>query len=175
MADKSKGFIKLYRSLQDHWVWNAESFSKGQAWVDLLLSVNHETKKIMINGRLIVIKAGQMWTSYDKLATRWRWSKDKVARFAKTLQLDGMIYADATPNGTLLTLVNYSDFVGQRDTDKATNKATDKDTDKATDKDDRKATDKATDKAQTRNERNIKNDKEIKKIPRFTRDPVEDY
>lgn len=175
MANKSKGFVKLYRSIQDHWLWDAEAFSKGQAWVDLILSVNHDTKKIMINGRLVVIKPGQMWTSCDKLATRWHWSRDKVARYIHTLRLDGMVYVDATPNGTLLTLVNYSDFASGCDTDKATDKDTDKATDKATDKDDREATDKATDKAQTRNKRNIENDKEQKKWPRFARDPVEDY
>ena len=37
-----KGYIKLYRGLQDCWIWqDKEPFTKRDAWIDLLLSANH--------------------------------------------------------------------------------------------------------------------------------------
>ena len=168
MANKSKGFVKLYRSIQDHWLWTANTkFDERSAWIDLILSVNHKEKKIMIDGRLKVIKAGQMWTSYRKLAERWGWSVGKVKRYTKILKSDGMIYTDGTPSGTLLTLVNYRDFASEKNTDGHTDEYTDGHASGHMDG--------HTDGPQTRNIKNYKNDKEGKEIPRFTRDPVEDY
>ena len=115
MANKKKGYIPLYRSIQEHWVWaNDEPFSKGQAWIDLLLSVNHETKKINVGMKVVTIKPGQMWTSYVKLGRNWNWSRTKVYRYIKMLKSDGMIVTDETPNGTLLTIVNYDNFAHRR-------------------------------------------------------------
>ena len=41
MTNKEKkdasGWIKVSRAIQEHWVWDEKPFSKGQAWIDLLL------------------------------------------------------------------------------------------------------------------------------------------
>ena len=66
-----------------------------------------------------------------------------------------MVLTDETPNGTLLTLVNWEDFNGVRDTKRDTDKDTDKDTYKDTDKD--------TGKDKTIMIKNENNDKEVKK------------
>lgn len=117
MAKKNKGYIPLWRDIQDHWIWHIRTpFDERSAWVDLLLSVNHEEKKIKIDGRVQVIKPGQMWTSVGKLANKWNWSRPKVYRYIKLLKSDGMIYTDGTPSGTLLTLINYSNFTIQGNT-----------------------------------------------------------
>lgn len=135
MANKKLGFIPLYRSIQDHWVWsNKEPFSSGQAWIDLLLSVNHEEKKLKVGCNLITIKPGQMWTSYVKLSNRWNWSRERVYRYTKMLKMDGMINVDATPNGTLLTVVNWDNFAYHGNTDETTPETTDKTSPETTDK-----------------------------------------
>lgn len=114
MANKKLGFIPLYRSIKENWIWQIDTpFDERSAWIDILLSVNHEEKKIFINGRVQVIKPGQMWTSVKKLAGNWHWSKPKVYRYIKMLKSDGMIYTDGTPSGTLLTVINYSNFTIQ--------------------------------------------------------------
>jgi DNA replication protein DnaD len=125
MANKKLGYIPLYRSIQDHWIWsNKEPFSYGQAWIDLLLSVNHNEKKLKIGCNLITIKPGQMWTSYVKLANRWNWSRERVYRYTKLLKMDGMINVDATPNGTLLTIVNWDNFACFGNTHETANETT---------------------------------------------------
>lgn len=111
MAKKQKGYVPIYRSIQDHWLWKKDDpFDVRSAWIDLLLSVNHEERKIYIDGRVQIIKAGQMWTSVKKLAETWHWSRPKVYRYIKSLKSDGMIYTDGTPSGTLLTVINYGDY-----------------------------------------------------------------
>ena len=156
MTNKSKGYIPLWRGIQDHWLWqSSEPFDERSAWIDLLLSVNHEEKKIKVDGRVQVIKVGQMWTSYKKLSNRWNWSRERVYRYTKMLKSDGMLLVDATPNGTLLTLLNWDVFNGQRNTNETTNETTDKTTPKTTDE--------TTGETQTIMINNGNNDKEVKK------------
>lgn len=123
MADKQQGWILLYRSIRDSWVWEQKPFSFGQAWVDLILDVNHEDRKMFINGQLVIIKRGQKWTSLRVLAARWGWRQEKVLNFLKALEQDGMITRKATRSGALLTVVNYGNFQDVRSTKRSTNGA----------------------------------------------------
>lgn len=133
MADKRKGFIPLYRSLQEHWIWQDDApFDARSAWIDLILSVNHKEEKRKIKNKVLTIKPGQMPISYRFLAQRWRWSINRVSRFLKLLQSDGMIYLDKTQTNTLITLVNYRVYAlfdrGVRNTNEYTNEYTDEHT-----------------------------------------------
>lgn len=102
------GWIKLYRQLQDCWIWlDKEPFDKRSAWVDLLLTANHSDKKILFNGELITVKRGQILTSIRKLAERWKWSCDKTSRFLKLIECDGMLRKESDNCRTLLTIENY--------------------------------------------------------------------
>ena len=145
-----KGWIKLHRQIQDNMLWNdSEAFDRRSAWIDLIMMANVQDKEIFYRGQLLKIKRGQVYTSVRKLATRWRWSRDKVNRFIKMLEKAHMIEKDnRTHNATLLTLVKYGDFQSRADTNKSANKSTHKDSGKSTDKSLLK---------------NIKNEKEIKK------------
>ena len=164
VAEKKAGWIKLYRSINDNWIWSSERFSYQAAWIDLLIMVNHEDKKIMVNGQLIVIRAGQKLTSIRKLADRWKWGKDRVTKFLNILQSDDMIYRDSrTQSGTLITIVNYSLFQSkdeQAGTRTGTQIGTQTGTQPGT---------------QTNHKQELKNDKELKKkkTPRRSADGME--
>ena len=107
----SSGWIKLYRQLQDCWIWlDKEQFDKRSAWVDLLLTANHSDKKILFNGELITVKRGQILTSVRKLSAKWKWSVNKIYRFLKLLESDEMLQKESDKDRTLLTIVNYSIF-----------------------------------------------------------------
>lgn len=80
MAD-NQGWIRLHRQIMEMPEWLAEPFTKGQAWVDLLLLANHETGFIRKRGILIAVERGHVGYSEDALAARWQWSKGKVRRF----------------------------------------------------------------------------------------------
>lgn len=67
---KEKGWISLSRSIVDNWVWdNGEQFSRGQAWIDLLLSANHEDRKIMFDGKPLLVKRGSLLPLNTSLLT----------------------------------------------------------------------------------------------------------
>lgn len=102
------GWISLHRSIEKHWLYEEErKFSRFEAWVDLLLMVNHSDNKTMIDGKLVTVKRGQRITSLRKLGDRWNWSLTKVDAFLKLLEEDKMIVLKKDTKKTLVTIVNY--------------------------------------------------------------------
>lgn len=86
------GWISLHRSIQKHWLFEEKrKFSRFEAWIDILLMVNHTDNKIMHDGDLITVKRGQRITSLRQLGERWSWSITKVDKYLKTLESDGML------------------------------------------------------------------------------------
>lgn len=102
------GWISLHRSIENHWTFKENrKFSKFEAWIDILLMVNHKDKKIVLGNELVFVKRGQKITSIRKLCERWSWSNNKVKNFLKLLEEDGMLIAKSDAKKTLLTVVNY--------------------------------------------------------------------
>ena len=106
----AEGWIKIYRNIQDNWIWNCEPFSRGQAWVDLLLMANHKETKVMINGNLIVVAKGERVTSIRKLSEKWKWSTCKTNHFLKQLENDKMIEYKSDTSKTVIKIVNYEQY-----------------------------------------------------------------
>lgn len=100
---KNLGWVKLHRTLAYNKLWLSEPFTKGQAWVDLL----------MLAGR-----DGTLNVSYKWLADRWNWYKSKTFRFLQYLEAEGMIEFcetengtdDGTASGTAFRLINWAKF-----------------------------------------------------------------
>lgn len=107
-----QGYIKLHRQLQECWIWNDDEFSKGQAWIDLLLSCNHEDKKISFDGKPYVVQRGEWLTSILGLSARWKWGRKKVSNFLDVLESDGMIVQNRNNKRTLIKVVNYEVYQG---------------------------------------------------------------
>ena len=126
-----KGYIALYRQIQSNKIWEDKPFSKGQAWVDILLSVNYHESTMQGDK----IERGSWIISLPKLAQRWGWSRNKVRTFLGTLEGDGMITAKGTAKGMALTVVNYDKYQSQgtaQGTAEGTGKGTAKGTAKGT-------------------------------------------
>lgn len=113
MGNLDKGWIKLSRDIQDHWLWKEKPFDRKSAWIDLLLMVNHQDSKYMLRGRLVEVKRGQCGTSIVRLALRWGWSRKKVRSFLRTLEEDQMVTVKGTAQGTTITVINYGLFQSQ--------------------------------------------------------------
>jgi DNA replication protein DnaD len=91
-----------------HPLWEDKPFSKGQAWIDLLLLANHEKTRFVLGRSLVTAEAGQIVTSEVKLAARWGWSRQKVRNFLLLLKSDKMLAQASCSSHTVLTLCNYS-------------------------------------------------------------------
>ena len=102
-----QGWIKLHRCIRSNWIWNDKPFSRGQAFLDFLLMVNHEDKKIIFNGSLTEVKRGSCITSIRKLGDKWGWSNKKVKMFLDQLQGDQMITYESNTKRTLVTIGKY--------------------------------------------------------------------
>lgn len=104
------GWIKLDRSVLDNWVWSDGEFSRGQAWIDLLLLASYDDEKVLTGSRLMTVPRGCVRTSVRDLAKRWGWSKKKVCGFLQVLEEDEMVSKKGDAQGTLITLINYDKF-----------------------------------------------------------------
>lgn len=122
MENLDKGYIKLYRSVRDNWIWDAGPYDRAHAWIDILLSASHCDTKMMFDGNLVTVKRGTYITSIRKLAVKWGWSRDKVAKFLDELQKDGMITRDSNSFRTLLTVEKYSVYQDKPNTKPNTKK-----------------------------------------------------
>jgi len=104
-----QGYIKLYRSIQSHWLYQEKrKFSKFEAWIDMLMMANHKDNKVVLGNDLIEVKRGQFITSELKLMERWGWGKSKLRSFLELLEKDGMIVKKSDRKKTTITICNYS-------------------------------------------------------------------
>lgn len=110
MIDLARGWVTIDRKIFDNWIWKDKPFSKGQAWIDLIMLANHEDRKILLGSELITVKRGSFITSELKLMERWGWSKTKVRTFLKMLENDSMLIKKSDNKKTTLTIVNYSNY-----------------------------------------------------------------
>lgn len=114
-----KGFIKLDRSIFEHWIFqDAEKF---RAFVDLIQLARWKEEKLLIGNELVIIPRGSYYTSELKLAERWGWSRKKTREFLKLLETEEMITKKGTTKGTMLTIENYR-FYQDEGTTKDTSK-----------------------------------------------------
>jgi len=108
----NNGWIRLYRNIRDNPMWKKKPFSKGQAWVDLLLRANYKEGKVMVGNKIITVLAGQVFTSQVKLADNWGWSRCKVQQFLDLLFDSDQVVCEnqALKKArlySLLTITNY--------------------------------------------------------------------
>lgn len=102
-----QGWVKIYRDLLDNELWSDKPFTKGQAWVDLLLLANHKDKNVLIGSHTEMVERGSFITSELKLMERWGWGRKKVKLFLNFLESQKMIERNANNKRTAITIVNY--------------------------------------------------------------------
>lgn len=104
------GWISIHRKIQDHWLWSEKPYSRGQAWIDLLLMANHKDNKFLLGNELMEVERGSFITSEYKLMDKWGWSKTKVRNFLKLLEDEKMLIKLSDRKKTTITIVNYNDY-----------------------------------------------------------------
>jgi len=102
-----EGWIKLYRKLTDNPLWKCEKFTRGQAWVDLILLANHEYGYFYLRNHKIEVQRGQVGYSQLKLAERWKWSRSKVKKFLNDMEKEQQVEQQQSKSTSTITIVNY--------------------------------------------------------------------
>ena len=103
------GYILLYRSICDHWVWQDPKYL--QRWLDLLIRATWERKKkLYFQNKVVTIKRGQLVSSLTSLGHRWHTNAKMAKVFIEMLEDDGMIKFDRKSVYSVITIRNYDKF-----------------------------------------------------------------
>lgn len=109
-----KGWVKIHRKILENGLWLEERFTRAQAWIDLILRANHDSKEILIGYKKVVVSRGSLLVSQVKLAKRWGWDRKTVRRFLKFLQVSQMVHIDVDRNTqhgyTVIAIKNYEQY-----------------------------------------------------------------
>ena len=118
------GWVKIHRSLTEHELWNAEPFTWGQAWLDLIINTNHAEGSFTVRRQVVKLERGQIGWSELTMTERWKWSRGKVRRFLKKLKNEHMIKQETGHLTSVITICNYNEFQGDPKVDGTTDDTT---------------------------------------------------
>lgn len=103
-------WIKLHCQLAHHDLWLMEPFTRGQAWVDLLMLAQTKPGWIMVRGISVDLDRGQVGYSELSLSERWKWSRGKVRRFISELKKREMVDIKQDNKTTIITVLNFDTY-----------------------------------------------------------------
>lgn len=112
-VNMERGWVKIYRKIQDNPFWDEKPFTKGQAWIDLLLLSNHKDNFFFVRGIKVEVKRGQVGWSEVRLADKWGWSRTKLRGFLKHLENEGQIEQQKNNVSLLITIRNFEEYQGK--------------------------------------------------------------
>jgi hypothetical protein len=112
-----EGWIRVYRKIQDNPYYFSESFTRSQAWLDMLIIANYKEGFFFKRGVKVVVNRAQIGWDVETLAKRWKWSRGKVERFFLDLEMQGQIIRQKTNVTTLISIVNYEQYQGDDNAD----------------------------------------------------------
>jgi hypothetical protein len=88
----AEGFVRLSRKFFNNFLWTEQrSFSRAEAWIDLVRTCTYEPQKRMVAGELVDVPRGGIVASERFLSNRWMWSRTKVRAFIDLLISQHMI------------------------------------------------------------------------------------
>lgn len=107
-----QGWICLHREITEHWLWDDKPFSKGQAWIDMLLRANHQRDSVLVGTSVYEVDKGEFITSKKKLYESWGWSNRKLENFFELLKKSEMIAVKKHSNKIVVKVLNYGKYQG---------------------------------------------------------------
>jgi len=104
----------ISRKLLSHEMWLGETFTKGQAWVDLVGLARWRPGEVTVGKapytKTFTLERGQLCWSTVKLSERWKWSRGKTSRYLSWHALEQRIVQQNYTVTTLITILNYDDY-----------------------------------------------------------------
>ena len=113
-APKIGNWVCIHRELLNHAIWTGERFTRGQAWVELILRASYRDCPEFQGNRFVHVRRGQVFTKQLTLATRWKWNPKTVRKFLDVLREAAMVdihtSKDTDTGYTLITICNYEKY-----------------------------------------------------------------
>lgn len=112
---KDYGWITIHRKIKDHWIFQKnKTKTEFEAWIIMLMEVNHKDEKVLIGNTLIECKRGQSVKSQKTWAKLFGWDRSRVRRFFTLLKTEQMLSLKSTNKMTILTILNYDIYQNNR-------------------------------------------------------------
>lgn len=109
------GYIKIYRSLQNHWLWDDPN--RLQWWLIILMKVNHKPGKTLIRGTLFNVARGESLNSLITWSKLFRCNMQVTRTFLDLLQKDNMVKIKNEKKTTRLSVCKYDSYNASQHTD----------------------------------------------------------
>jgi hypothetical protein len=110
-----EGWICIHRCILDDFLWNASTKkTKFEAWMSILILVNHTDNKVLIKSKVYPVKRGQTIRSLDTWARQWGWSKSATKRYLLLLEKEGKITYENIKISIRITVCNYDYYQTHR-------------------------------------------------------------
>ena len=103
-------FIKLYRKIQDNWIWDNPLYLK--CWIDMLMRASIKPSSMLLNNQIIEVNRGEIVFSQENFAKRNGMSRQQLRTFLKKLKQTNMIKSSPNSNQqiTHLSIVEYNTY-----------------------------------------------------------------
>lgn len=106
-----KGYIRLHRKLLDHPLFTDKPVAWLKIWLYILLRANwRESEFRPRQGEPIVVPAGSLVTSLEKLATHAGLTKEQARRCLKYMERTHTVTLHATNHWTMINIVNWAAY-----------------------------------------------------------------
>ena len=103
-------FIKLYRKIQDNWIWDNPLYLK--CWIDMLMRASIKPSSMLMNNQIVEVNRGEIVFSQENFAKRNGMSRQQLRTFLKKLKQTNMIKSSPNSNQqiTHLFIVEYNNY-----------------------------------------------------------------
>lgn len=119
----SERWVPIYSRLfdPDHELAGDDPVCQRWAWADICFMAQYKDGTRIFSGKVVTLRRGEFLASLRFLEKRWRWSKNRVARFLKALEkVDKIRPVETHRSGTVFTVVRYEEYCPSRDSDEPT-------------------------------------------------------
>ena len=130
----NSGWVKLYRKITENGFYHRSAYV--HLWVHLLLEANHEIKHLFWNGEDITIEPGQLVTGRTQLSEDTGIPSSTIEDILNSLEKQQQIRQQKTTKFRIISIVKWSEYQGSDN--KSDNKATTKQQQSNTNKNEKK-------------------------------------
>lgn len=114
MTKQPRGDFRVSRAVFDHPALTGDPYDRISAWLYLIAEAGWNERGVNRNGRLIMLRRGQLAASQRFLAERWGWERKRAARFLEQLEQLGMIHMEIKSGFGVITISNYEQYQGSQ-------------------------------------------------------------
>lgn len=105
--NKHLGYVSVWRDILKDEDWLGNSFTEGQALVDLWKMATYKEQELSHQGKSAKVEQGFVFTSVRDLKKRWKWGDARINAFLKQKELEQVLIVAKNQSGLMISLNDY--------------------------------------------------------------------